>query len=200
LTAGALICLASFNIVPLIAGRLVQGVGACAGGVIAKAAVRDAFGRDERERVYAQLNAAFALGPAVGPIVGSLIAHSFNWHVNFAILLALSALLWLLTWRYLPETKTRINPYALHPVRLWRNYKRPLAAPDFLLHATLGGCCMGVVYAALIGAPDLVLNVLGLGTLAVVIVAIAILIGFVVGAGLCALLSKRVLDIHLVIA
>lgn len=66
LTAGALICLASFAIWPLIAGRLVQGVGACGGGVIAKAAVRDSFARDERERVYAQLNAAFALAPALG--------------------------------------------------------------------------------------------------------------------------------------
>src|SRR5699024_1172562 len=167
LTLGALICLASFAIGPLIAGRLEQGIGACAGGVIAKAAVRDAFDRSERERVYAKLNAAFALAPAIGPIVGSLVAHSLNWHINFAILAALSALLWWLTWRYLPETKPSINPRALEPKRLWRNYKRPLAAPDFMFYATLGGCCIGVVYTALIGAPNLVLNVLGMGTLAV---------------------------------
>lgn len=37
LTAGALICLASFGFWPLIGGHLVQGVGACAGGVITKA-------------------------------------------------------------------------------------------------------------------------------------------------------------------
>src|SRR5699024_8414613 len=131
LTAGAVICLLSFSIWPLIGGRLVQGVGATAGGVIAKAAVRDAFARDQRERVYAQLNAAFALAPAIGPVVGSLVANSLNWHINFAILTALSALLWLLTWRYLPETKPKVNPRALQPARLWRNYKRALKQTDF---------------------------------------------------------------------
>ena len=200
LTAGAVICLLSFSIWPLIGGRLVQGVGATAGGVIAKAAVRDAFARDQRERVYAQLNAAFALAPAIGPVVGSLVANSLNWHINFAILTALSALLWLLTWRYLPETKPKVNPRALQPARLWRNYKRALKQTDFLFYAVLGGCCIGVVYTALIGAPDLVLNVLGMGTIAIVIVAVAVLIGFVVGAGLCAWLSKWVRDLYLICA
>lgn len=121
-----------------------------------------------------------------------------NWHINFVILAVLSALLWLLVWRYLPETSPGLNPRALEPARLWRNYKRPLAAPDFMFYAVIGGCCMGVVYTGLIGAPDLVLNVLGMGTFAIVIVSVAVLIGFVVGAGLCAWLSKRVRDLYLV--
>ncbi|HLQ85319.1 MAG TPA: multidrug effflux MFS transporter [Salinisphaeraceae bacterium] len=200
LTAGALICLVSFSIWPLIGGRMIQGVGATAGGVIAKAAVRDAFASDQRERVYAQLNAAFALAPAIGPILGSIIAQSLDWHINFAVLAALSALLWLLTWRYLPETKPKVNARALQPARLWRSYKRPLAAPDFLFYAVLGGCCIGVVYTALIGAPDLVLNVLGMGTFAIIIVALAVLIGFASGAGLCAWLSKRLRDLYLLSA
>lgn len=62
----------------------------------------------------------------------------------------------------------------------------------------LGGCCIGAVYTALIGAPDLVLNVLGMGTF--VIVAVAILLSCVTGAGLCALLSKRVRDLYPVCA
>ncbi|HET7314773.1 multidrug effflux MFS transporter [Salinisphaera sp.] len=200
LSLGALICLLSFWIWPLIAGRLVQGVGACAGGVVAKAMVRDSYPAEQRERVYAQLQAAFALAPAIGPVVGSLVTHVTSWHYNFAILLALSLLLWLLVWRYLPETKPNRNRRALEPARLWRNYKRPLAAPDFMFYAILAGCCIGVVYTALLGAPHIVISVLQLGTGAVVIVAVAILIGFVTGAGACALVSNRVRDIWIISA
>lgn len=194
LSLGALLCLLSFSIWPLIGGRFIQGIGACAGGVVAKAMVRDAFAKDRRERVYAQLNAAFSLAPALGPVVGSLIAHSMNWHVNFAVLLGLSLLLSLLVWLFLPETQPDSNPHALQPEQLWRNYKRPLTTPDFIYHAMLGGFCIGVVYTALIGAPDLVINVLNRGTGAIIIVTVAILAGFAGGAGLCALLSKRVRD------
>lgn len=195
---GALICLLSFSIWPLIAGRAIQGIGACAGGVIANAVVRDAYAADQRERAYAQLTAAVALAPALGPVVGSLVQHSIGWHANFAILLALSVLLWLLVWRYLPETNPDRNRRALELARLWRNYKRPLAAPDFLFHTVIGGLCIGVVYTALIGAPGLVVNVLGMGTMAVVIVAAAVLVGFVAGAGLCAVLSNRVANLWII--
>ncbi|MDN5937927.1 MAG: multidrug effflux MFS transporter [Salinisphaera sp.] len=200
MVVSAFLCLVSFSIWPLIAGRAVQGVGACAGGVVANAAVRDAYPANQRERVYAELNAAFALAPALGPVIGSVVQHTLGWHANFAILLALSILLLGLVWRYLPETKPDRNHRALEPARLWRNYKRPLASRDFMFHTVLGGLCIGVVYTALIGAPDLVINVLGMGTLAVVIVAAAVLVGFVAGAGACALVSNRVPDLWIIAA
>lgn len=195
-----LACLVSANIWQLIGARAVQGVGACAGGVIANAAVRDAYPEERREQAYAKLNAAFALAPALGPVVGSVVQHTVGWRANFGILLALSILLAGLVWRYLPETKPNRNLRALRPGRLWRNYKRPLAAPDFLFYTVLGGLAIGVVYTALIGAPGLVINVLGMGTFAVVIVALAILVGFVTGAGLCALLSNQVRDLWIIAA
>lgn len=40
---GSLVCLFSFNIWQLISGRFIQAIGSCAGGVIASAAIRDAF-------------------------------------------------------------------------------------------------------------------------------------------------------------
>ncbi|MGN8158988.1 multidrug effflux MFS transporter [Salinisphaera sp. SWV1] len=194
LSLGALLCLVSVSIWPLIGGRLIQGIGACAGGVMAKAMVRDAFEKGRRERIYAKLNAAFSLAPAVGPVVGSLIAHAMNWHVNFAVLLGLSLTLWALVWFFLPETNFERNPRALEWSGLWQAYRKPLVNKGFLFHAGLSGLCIGVVYSALIGAPDLVINVLHLGSIAVVIVALVVLVGFAGGAGACALASSRLRD------
>lgn len=193
LIAGSVLCMLSFSIGPLIAGRLLQGIGACAGGVIADAMVRDAFSADRRQKVYAKINAAFALAPAVGPVAGTYVERTpIGWHGNFAVLTLLAvALLWLV-WRYLPETNLKLNRRAMEPARFWRNYRRTLTKAEFTFNALLSGCCIGVVYTALIGAPDLVLTVLNRGSLGIVIVAIAILVSFVIGAGACAWLTPRV--------
>ena len=200
LTFGALLCMISFSIWPLIGGRLIQGVGACAGGVIADAAVRDAFPAERRQRVYAKLNAAFALAPAIGPVVGTYVAHAFGWHANFAILLGLSLLLGGLVWLYLPETNRDLDARALEFSRLWRNGREVVTTRGFLFYVVLGGLCVGVVYTALIGAPDLVINVLGMGSGAIAIVAGAILVAFVIGAGSCAWLTHRVPHLWIIAA
>lgn len=194
LAAGLLLSLLSFTIWPLIGGRLIQGIGASAGGVIADAAVRDAFPADERQTIYAKLTAAFALAPAIGPVAGIYLAQALGWHANFGLLLALSVLLWLAVWRWMPETKLALVRHALEPRQLWRNYLRTLWTREFIFFAVLSGLAVGTVYTALIGAPDLVLTVLHRGSGGIVAVAVSILIAFVIGAGLCALLTGRVGD------
>ncbi|MDN5864618.1 MAG: multidrug effflux MFS transporter [Gammaproteobacteria bacterium] len=195
LVAGTLLCLLSFSIWPLIAGRLVQGVGACAGGVLSDAAVRDAFPADKREGIYARLNAAFALAPAVGPVVGVYAASKLGWHGNFGLLLALSVLLLVLVWRYLPETLARSNRQSLGARHVGSNYLQVIRSRGFLLYSVLGGLSVGVVYTALIGAPDLVYNVLKGGDVGIMIVSAAILVAFVTGAGLCELVSDKITDL-----
>ncbi len=192
LLLGGLISLLSFNIYPLIGGRLVQGMGACAGGVIADAMVRDAFASDRRQSIYARINAAFALAPAAGPIAGIYVAQWLGWHANFGLLVILALILGALVWFYLPETNVDLDRQALQPKRLGKTYLEDLKTPGFLVYAALSGFCIGVVYTALIGAPDLVLKVLGLGNLAIMIVSVAILVAFVIGAGTGAVLSGKV--------
>ena len=191
LAAGFLLSLASFAIWPLLASRLVQGLGASASGVVADAAVRDAFPADSRQRIYAKLNAAFALAPSIGPVAGAWLVRVLGWRANFAVLAALAALLWYAAWRWLPETLPHPDHRAIPPDRLWRTWQRILGTPRFMLLSLLGGCAVGVVYTALIGAPDLVINMLGQGGGAIAIVAVSILAAFVAGAGLCVLLTPR---------
>ena len=198
LLVGLLLSLLSFSIWPMIGGRLIQGIGACAGGVIADAAVRDAFAAGERKTIYARLNAAFALAPAIGPIFGTFIATSMGWHANFGLLLAMSLVLWVLVYKLLPETHLQLEPRALQPQQLWRNYAHTLSTREFSVFAALGGCGVGVVYAALIGAPDLIINVLHRGNGAFIMVSVAILVAFVIGAGGYALVAGRLSDTWLV--
>lgn len=189
---GFVLSLLSFAIWPLLASRMVQGLGASAGGVVADAAVRDAYPSSQRQRVYAQLSATFALAPAIGPVAGSFLVGALGWRANFAVLAGLAVVLWLAVWRWLPETCLHPDRRATRPAHLWRIWRRTLATPRFALFALLGGCAAGVVYAALIGAPDLVIDQLDEGGGAIALVAGAILLAFMLGAGLCVWLSPRV--------
>jgi MFS transporter, DHA1 family, multidrug resistance protein len=192
LTVGFLLSVVSFAIWPLLGSRLIQGLGASAGGVVADAAVRDAFPAGRRQRVYATLNAAFALAPAIGPVAGAYLVRALGWRANFAVLAALGALLWFAVWRWLPETHPHPDRRAIRPRHLWRTWRRILGTPRFLLFALLGGCAVGVVYTALIGAPELVIELLGEGSDAIAIVAASILVAFVAGAGCCVWMTPRV--------
>ncbi|HEX7381298.1 MAG TPA: multidrug effflux MFS transporter [Nevskiaceae bacterium] len=192
LAGGALACAWSNSIWPLIGGRFIQGIGACAGGVIASACVRDVFPADERQAIYAKLNAAFAVAPAVGPMVGTYVASALGWRANFLVLTIVSGALLLTTWRWLPETLAkRVDPFS-QPTRVLGAMRRVAATPGFLFFALLGGLCLGMAYTALIDAPDLVINVLGMGGGGIVVIAIVILVAVVIGDSLCAFLSPRI--------
>ncbi|HET6806204.1 MAG TPA: multidrug effflux MFS transporter [Frateuria sp.] len=200
LTAGFLLSLVALAIWPLLGSRLVQGLGASAGGVVADAAVRDAFPADRRQRIYAKLNAAFALAPAAGPLAGAYLVRGLDWRANFAVLAGLGGLLWFSVWRWLPETHPYPDRRAIRPRHLWRTWRRILGTPRFVICALLGGCGVGVVYTALIGAPDLVINLLGEGSGAIAIVAASVLVAFVSGAWACVRLTPRLSHLALLAA
>jgi DHA1 family bicyclomycin/chloramphenicol resistance-like MFS transporter len=70
---GSAACAVAPTIEFLTAARFIQALGACSGPVVARAVVRDLFGRDRSAAVMATISAALALAPAVGPIVGGLL-------------------------------------------------------------------------------------------------------------------------------
>jgi multidrug resistance protein len=80
---GSLVCAFSTDLTLMLFGRVIQSLGASAGGAISNAAVRDSFPEEMRTRVFLKVNTIFALAPGVGPIAGSLIDHYLGWQFNF---------------------------------------------------------------------------------------------------------------------
>jgi MFS transporter, DHA1 family, multidrug resistance protein len=196
---GSLVCYTSYDIWQLISGRFIQSLGSCAGGVIASAAVRDAFPANLREHVFAKVYAAFALAPAIGPVVGGFVDTMYGWHPNFLILLILAVLLFFAVLFFFPETNFNRNPDALKPRLLLRNYGSLMLDPYYLPNLIIMGCAIGIVYVALIDAPNLVVNVLHMTSIAIVIIAASVLLGFVAGALLCNYLAGKVVERKLVL-
>jgi DHA1 family bicyclomycin/chloramphenicol resistance-like MFS transporter len=73
----------------LIAARLFQALGGCAGLVLGRAIVRDLAGPQEAARRLALMNLMVTLGPGLAPLLGTALAELAGWRSIFVLLCAL---------------------------------------------------------------------------------------------------------------
>lgn len=99
----------------LTLARIVQGIGASAGGVVARAMVQDQFDGSERTRVMAYIGAAMGLSPVVSSLLGGYIHVTLGWQANFYLIAGLSVLLMFLI-RALPGRRL---DHQLGPATIW---------------------------------------------------------------------------------
>lgn len=93
----------------LLAGRVVQGLGASGIFPVAGAVVGDAFPPEKRGRALGLLGAVFGVAFLIGPILGGITLAVASWRWLFALTLPLSALVFVLSARALPESRAA-NP------------------------------------------------------------------------------------------
>jgi len=86
--AASLACALAVSPEQLIAARFVQALGGCAGGVIARAVVRDLFDHTETARVLSLLTLIMGLAPVLAPMLGGVVLALGGWRANFWVLAA----------------------------------------------------------------------------------------------------------------
>lgn len=111
---GCILALMAQSFETLIVARVVQGVGAAAGRVLAVAIVRDRVEGREMARVMSLVLMVFLTVPIVAPAIGSLILLAGSWHLIFMAMLALAVVLTAWFMLRMPET--------LHP-----EYRKPFS-------------------------------------------------------------------------
>lgn len=70
----------------LLAGRLVQGIGASVGMTVSRAIVRDQFTGTEAARIMNMVGMMLAIGPAVSPTLGGFALGVFGWQSIFFLM------------------------------------------------------------------------------------------------------------------
>jgi MFS transporter, DHA1 family, multidrug resistance protein len=117
----------------LIAGRVAQAIGACAGLVLGRAIIRDVYDRDASARGIALVMMAMTLAPAVSPAIGAYVSEWFGWRAMFVLhaLFAVAVLAW--TFARLAETHTEKVPLNLSEIG--RSYRTLLRSRAFLCFA-----------------------------------------------------------------
>ncbi|WP_377371872.1 Bcr/CflA family efflux MFS transporter [Phenylobacterium ferrooxidans] len=72
----------------LIGARFIQALGGCAGGVVARAVVRDRFNHTETARMLSLMTLIMGLAPILAPLLGAALLVAGVWRLNFWFLAA----------------------------------------------------------------------------------------------------------------
>jgi DHA1 family bicyclomycin/chloramphenicol resistance-like MFS transporter len=157
-------CAMATSIEALLAWRMLQALGGCAGIVIARSMVRDLYEPIDAARVFSRLTLVLGAAPILAPMAGAAIVQTSGWR---AIFLALAAfgLACLLAALSLPES---LAPGARssaqqHPVRnALRTYLELLRDRRFIGFALSGALGQSAMFAYIAGAPFVLMQVYGL--------------------------------------
>ncbi|WP_439580076.1 multidrug effflux MFS transporter [Elioraea sp.] len=183
----------------LIAGRMLQAVGACSGMVLARAMIRDCYPRDRAASVMAYVFMGMTVAPMVAPAIGGLIDEALGWRAIFGLNAVVGAVLLAAVALRLPETLA--TPQRLPGIAGFLRANLPLLRrPAFLVFAGSFATSSGVFFTFLAGAPFVVVNGLGLPPTAYGVAFIVISLAYAGGNFVTARLAQRLGVARLLIA
>lgn len=142
----------------LVAARFFQGLGGCAGLLLARAIIRDTSRANEAARRLALVNVLVTAGPAIAPLIGAALSGLWGWRTILVGLTALGVANFVLAWRILPET--RPDALFVSASKYARDYVGLLRSPQFLGYALGGACATTALYAFIACAPFIFVDTL----------------------------------------
>jgi DHA1 family bicyclomycin/chloramphenicol resistance-like MFS transporter len=151
-------CALSLTATQMIAWRIVQAVGACAGVVLARAMVRDLYAGNRAASMLSTLMTVMAVAPLLGPLLGGQVLALAGWRAIFWLLAGVG-LLTLAALATLPETLPEARRNREPLVRAFRRYGGLLREPRILGYAGAGGFFYGGMYAYIAGSPHAYITV-----------------------------------------
>lgn len=161
LTAAGVLVAAAPNLEVLIAGRVLQGLGASAGVVVARAVIADLGVGAQVPRAYSLLMGSLAVGPLVSSFLGTLLLMVGGWRLILVGIAVVSAIFLLVAALGVPES---LAPGRRAPLRLGRmagSYGRLLRDPAYLGNAFAMAFALGGVMAHVSASSFVAQDVLG---------------------------------------
>jgi len=145
----------------LLIARLLQGLGAAAGFVIARAIARDSFQGTALVRIFGLLAITMGIMPGLSPIIGGFLQDFVGWQANMLFTTFYGGLILVLCFFAMPETGVpAIEKISVPKVAF--NYLSIFKDPTFRRFAGTNALTLGSLYAFSSGGPELIIRQLGL--------------------------------------
>jgi MFS transporter, DHA1 family, multidrug resistance protein len=195
--AASLGCALAASIGLLAAARAIQAFGACAGMVVSRAMVRDAFDGPAMTKVLSAIAVAAAAVPAAAPLIGGGLEALFGWRAAFFAAMLVGVVVAVLAMTHLPETNHRPLP-RIDGWELVRAYVPVLASSHFLVLSGVNACAFGALFAFLSGSPHVMIEVIGISPAEFGIYPPMAIIGGVIGGLLTGRFAGRIAERRMV--
>lgn len=159
--AGSVLAAMAPSIDLILAGRLIQGIGASVGITVARAVVRDQFVGKEAASIMNLIAIMLTVAPALGPTLGGLSLAAFGWKSVFLLMLGFGVISIGSVVLFLRET-TIPDRTRLRPARLFKGYAEVLSNRRFTLASLVIGGSIGALYAQSTMLPFVLIGDVGL--------------------------------------
>ena len=151
-------CVFSASLEGLVVARFFQGLGGCAGGLIARAVVRDRFGHRQSAQVLSRLMLVMGLAPVLAPLAGGALLGLGGWRTIFWVLTIFGALVGGAMFVALPESRseaTAAQARGEHPIRAYVDLLRQRALIGYTLAGAFNSAAL---FAYLAASPELLIQ------------------------------------------
>jgi DHA1 family bicyclomycin/chloramphenicol resistance-like MFS transporter len=180
------------NIEALAVLRVVQGIGAAGGAVVAMAIVRDLFGGQPLVRMLSRLALVSGLAPILAPVIGSQLLRIMEWRGIFVALTGYGAVILVITAILIVETLPRDARGVGARSTAGARYRALFSDRIFVGVAIIGGMVFSALFAYLSSSSFLLQDVYGLNAQEFGLVFGINSIGVVVGSQLASRIVRRV--------
>ena len=154
---GGALCAVAPSIESLLAARFVQGFFAASCMFLPRAMVRDVYGQEKSASMMGYMTVAMMVAPMFAPALGGFVTDHFSWRWMYAGLSGIGAVLGVLSWLLMNETRSAHTAQSKGTSLL-------SASKDLLQTRTFNACTImlsgtvGLYYAFLAGAPFIMME------------------------------------------
>ncbi|HSD74990.1 MAG TPA: multidrug effflux MFS transporter [Steroidobacteraceae bacterium] len=188
-------CALARDVHTLIALRVVQALGGCAGMVIVVAIVRDLFDAQGSARMFSRLMLVMGAAPVLAPFLGTYVVAWSGWRAIFWILALYGVICLVALSLWLPETRPAQPARRLHPFAIAREYAALVVDRRFLGYALSGALGNAAYFVYLTGSPFVLMELFGLSPTTYSLIFALNTLGLIVGSQVNdRLLATRTLD------
>jgi DHA1 family bicyclomycin/chloramphenicol resistance-like MFS transporter len=161
---GSAACIFSQSYMVMLAGRVLQGVGAAGPYVLAIAIVRDSYKGEEMARTLSLIMMVFIGVPMIAPFVGQGFLLLFGWRSIFIALAVFALLTMLWFWLRQPETLDKADRTSLSAATFRHSITQVVTHPVTCRYLLIIGLLAGAFIAYLSTAQQIFQDMYGLGT------------------------------------
>ena len=160
--AASALCACAVSPAMLIGGRFVQALGACAGGVVSRAVIRDRFTHSETARMLSLMMLIMGLAPILAPLLGGALLGLGGWRLNFWFMASFGVIVGLVAaWRMLESRSEETTAHAATETPL-QAYLALMREPRLVGYALAGALNGATLFTYIASSPDLLIKTYGI--------------------------------------
>lgn len=155
-------CAMAQTVDQLLVGRFIQALGACAGGVVVRAVVRDQFSHTDTARVLSLMMLIMGLAPILAPLLGGVLLILGDWSWNFWFMAAVGAAIGVAAFLRLKETRSDATAIQASRENPLQSYLAVLSEKRLVGYALCGALNGATLFTYIASSPDVLMGTYGI--------------------------------------